>query len=35
MVHKTQFLNLFVSRRREEVYTQTIDTHVYAYTDSI
>jgi hypothetical protein len=32
MVHKTQFFYLFVSRRTEEVYTQTIDTHVYAYT---
>ena len=32
MVHKTQFFYLFVSRRTEEVYTQTIDTHVYAHT---
>ncbi len=32
MVHKTQFFYLFASRRREEVYTQTIDKHVYAHT---
>jgi len=35
MVHKTQFFYLFVSRRTEEVYTQTIDIYVYAHTYSI
>jgi hypothetical protein len=31
MVHKTQFFYLFVSRRTEEVHTQTIDIYVYTY----
>lgn len=31
LVHKTQFFYLFVSRPREEIHTQTIDTHVYAH----